>query len=88
VAMDTASPAESHSQRPSRSGHASSAQLFFAAAAAAASSPATRGGGRGLGEGGWAIIDTSLQPTTVMPLVISFVQAMQPRAGPAVGEQI
>jgi hypothetical protein len=49
----------------------------------------SRGGG--LGEGGWAIIDTLaalLQPTTVMPLLISFVQAMQPRPGPAVGEQI
>jgi hypothetical protein len=45
----------------------------------------------GLGEGGWAIIDThhdGRQPTTVVPLLISFVQAMQPRPGPAVGEQI
>lgn len=35
-------------------------------------------------------IDTVMarQPTTVMPLLISSVQAMQPRPGPAVGEQI
>jgi hypothetical protein len=40
--------------------------------------------------GRMAIIDRRLrgvQPTTVMPLLISFVQAMQPRTGPCVGEQ-
>jgi hypothetical protein len=46
----------------------------------------------GLGEGGWATIDRTRhrrrQPTTGAPLFISFVQGMQPRTGPAVGEQI
>jgi len=44
-----------------------------------------------LGDGGWLLsihTRTPRQPTTVMPLLISFVQAMQPRTGPAVGEQI